>query len=50
VADLAPDVMRHRIVLTYDGIANGVTADSIVKAVLQRFQPPRIDLGDKHVA
>ncbi|GIW06930.1 MAG: MoxR-like ATPase [Dehalococcoidia bacterium] len=50
VADLAPDVLRHRLVLSYDGIAAGVTPDQIVATLLQRFPPPRIDLGDRHAA
>ncbi|MCU0491147.1 MAG: AAA family ATPase [Chloroflexaceae bacterium] len=50
VAELLPDVLRHRLVLSYDGIAAGVTPDVIINAVLQRFPPPRIDLGDRHVA
>ncbi len=50
VADLAGDVMRHRLVMSYDGIANGVTADHVINAVLQRYPPPRLDLGDRNVA
>ena len=47
VSDVAPEVLRHRLVLTYEGIANGVNPESIVKRVLERFPPPRIDLGDR---
>jgi MoxR-like ATPase len=47
VADLAPDVLRHRLVLSYDGIAAGVDAETIVAALLQRYPPPRMDLGDR---
>jgi MoxR-like ATPase len=50
VADVAPDVLRHRLILTYEGIAAGVTPEVIVTALLNRFPPPRIDLGDRHVA
>jgi MoxR-like ATPase len=50
VADLLPDVLRHRLVLSYEGIVGGVTPDSIIAAVLERYPPPRIDLGDRHVA
>src|SRR5215207_5914220 len=50
VADLLPDVLRHRLVLSYDGIAAGITPDAIIAAVLERYPPPRIDLGDRHVA
>jgi len=50
VAELFPDVLRHRLVLTYEGIGSGVTAESVIKAILDRYPPPRIDLGDRHGA
>jgi MoxR-like ATPase len=50
VADLLPDVLRHRLVLSYDGIANNVTPEMIIQALLERYPPPRIDLGDRYVA
>jgi MoxR-like ATPase len=49
VADLLPDVLRHRLVLSYEGIVNGITPDALIAAVLERYPPPRIDLGDRHV-
>lgn len=48
VAELAPDVLRHRLVLSYDAIAQNVAPDAIIATLLQRFPPPRIDLGDRH--
>jgi MoxR-like ATPase len=50
VTDLVPDVMRHRLVLSYDGIAAGVTPEVILATLLERYPPPRLDLGDRHVA
>jgi MoxR-like ATPase len=50
VADLVPDVLRHRLVLSYDGIAAGITPEAVVDALLQRLPPPRMDLGDRDVA
>ncbi len=50
VADLLPDVLRHRLVLSYDGIAGGVTPEAIIATLLERFPPPRLDLGDRNVA
>jgi MoxR-like ATPase len=47
LSDVAPEVIRHRLVLTYEGIAAGVTSETIVTRVLERFPPPRIDLGDR---
>jgi MoxR-like ATPase len=47
ISEIAPEVLRHRLVLTYEGVAAGVTAETIVRRVLERFPPPRIDLGDR---
>ena len=47
VGEVAPEVIRHRLVLTYQGIAAGVTPETIVWRLLQRFPPPRLDLGDR---
>jgi MoxR-like ATPase len=45
VAELLPDVLRHRLILSYEGIANGVTPDDVVRGLLERFPPPRIELS-----
>jgi MoxR-like ATPase len=50
VAEILPDVLRHRLVLSYEGIAAGVTPETIIAALLERYPPPRLDLGDRHVA
>jgi MoxR-like ATPase len=50
VTALAHDVLRHRLVLTYEGLAAGTTADTIIDDILKRFPPIRLDLGDRHVA
>jgi hypothetical protein len=36
VADLAPDVLRHRLVLTYDALGDGVAADDMLERILGR--------------
>jgi MoxR-like ATPase len=40
VRDLAPDVLRHRLVLSYDALGDGVTADGILDRVLGAVAPP----------
>src|SRR4051812_4104807 len=40
VRDLAPDVLRHRLVLSYDALSEGVTADSILDRVLEAVPAP----------
>jgi MoxR-like ATPase len=42
VFDVAPEVLRHRVTLTYDALAEGVAPDSVVREVLSRVPAPRI--------
>jgi MoxR-like ATPase len=50
VAELMPDVLRHRLVLSYQGLADGVTADAVIAAVLEKHPPPRMQMGDRDAA
>ena len=50
VQELARDVLRHRLVLTYQALAEQVTADSLLTAVLNAIPPPRIDLAREQPA
>ena len=40
VRAIAPDVLRHRIGLTYEAEADGVKADDVVREVLNRVEVP----------
>jgi MoxR-like ATPase len=42
--ELAKDAMRHRLVLTYQALAEEVSPDSILDAVIASVEVPRIDL------
>jgi MoxR-like ATPase len=48
VRDLARDVLRHRIVLTYEALAAGVDADRVLDDVLEKVPMPRIELAEDH--
>ncbi len=48
VRDLAPEVLRHRLVLSYEALADEVSADSIVEQVVGAVTPPRPALGDPY--
>ena len=37
---MAPDVMRHRLVLSYEALSDDVTADAILATILGRVPPP----------
>ncbi|MDQ3702498.1 MAG: MoxR family ATPase [Chloroflexota bacterium] len=45
VQTIAKDVLRHRLVLTYEALAEGVTADRLLDTVLASVPAPRIDLA-----
>ncbi len=47
VEHLAPEVLRHRLVLTYESLAAGGTAEMAVQLLLSRHPAPRLDLGDR---
>jgi MoxR-like ATPase len=42
LADIAPDVLRHRLVLSYDALADDITADRIVDRILQAVPLPTV--------
>jgi len=42
VYDVAPEVLRHRILLTYDAIAQEVTPDDVLAKVLAAVPAPRV--------
>ena len=40
VTDLAPDVLRHRLVLSYEALADAQSADGLIQRVMQKISPP----------
>ena len=40
VKDLAPDILRHRILLSYEAEAEGVTSEDVVKTLLDKLPVP----------
>jgi MoxR-like ATPase len=40
IRDLAADVLRHRIVLSYDALSEGVTADQVIDSVVTAVPEP----------
>jgi MoxR-like ATPase len=47
VRDLALDVMRHRLVLSYEALADGVTPDELLHQVLLAVSPPEVSFDDR---
>jgi MoxR-like ATPase len=46
--DLVPDVLRHRLMLSYKALSDGMTADSLILKILQAVPAPSKPL-DRHV-
>ncbi|HEX2996564.1 MAG TPA: MoxR family ATPase [Anaerolineales bacterium] len=46
VLDMALDVMRHRIVLTYEALSDNVTGDDILTKILDRIPIPVVPLHE----
>ncbi len=40
LVDLAPDVLRHRLVLSYEALTEGMTADEFVRRLMVQIPPP----------
>jgi MoxR-like ATPase len=45
VESVVRDAFRHRLVLSYQALAEEVSADQVLDQVLAAFAPPQIDLG-----
>jgi MoxR-like ATPase len=45
--ELARDVLRHRVVLSYEALADGISADSLLTPVLASIPLPEIHLGER---
>src|SRR6266581_4960036 len=48
VTDLAPDVLRHRLSLSYEALADAVTPDQLIKRIMQQVPAPEKPL-ETHV-
>ena len=46
VLDMAADVMRHRLVLSYEALSDDITADRILATILTRVPAPTAPLRD----
>jgi MoxR-like ATPase len=46
IAELAPDVLRHRLVLSYEALADRVTPDEVIQKVLAAVRQPQRPFTD----
>jgi MoxR-like ATPase len=49
VTDLVPDVFRHRLVLSYEALAEGLTPDALIGRIMQHVRAPEKPL-ESHVS
>ncbi|MFG1651064.1 AAA family ATPase [Micromonospora sp. NPDC049275] len=45
VRELAVDVLSHRLVLSFDAVADGISAESLVRRLVEAVPPPRVATG-----
>ncbi len=50
MSDLVPDVLRHRLVLSYEALSEGLAADQIVLRVMAKIPPPPRPLQHEKLA
>ena len=43
VVDVAADVLRHRVVPSYEALSEGLTSDQIVQRILRAVPPPILE-------
>jgi MoxR-like ATPase len=48
VIDLAPDVLRHRLVLSYEALAEALSADQLIERIMQHVPAPEKPL-ESHI-
>jgi MoxR-like ATPase len=47
IQEIASDVLRHRIVLSYEALADGVDSDSIIDRILEAVPVPELALRER---
>ena len=50
MSDLVPDVLRHRLVLSYEALSEGLAADQIVLRIMAKVPPPPKPLAHDKLA
>ena len=50
MADLVPDVFRHRLVLSYEALSEGLTADTVIGKIMAKIPTPAKPLEHEKLA
>ena len=48
VRDLAPEVLRHRLLLSYEALAQDVTPEHLLQRLMEAVPVPKIHIGDPY--
>jgi MoxR-like ATPase len=48
VLDMAPDVLRHRVVPSYEALSDGVTSDDLLNKIFERIPIPVVPLHERN--
>ena len=50
MTDLVPDVLRHRLVLSYEALSEGLTADALIGQIMRKIAAPAKPLAHDKLA
>jgi MoxR-like ATPase len=50
MTDLVPDVLRHRLALSYEALAEGLSPDAVVSKIMAKIPPPAKPLEHEKIA
>ncbi len=50
MSDLVPDVLRHRLVLSYEALSEGLSPDQVVLRIMAKVPPPPKPLAHDRIA
>ncbi len=50
MSDLVPDVLRHRLVLSYEALSEGMTSDAVIERIMARIAAPSKPLEHEKLA
>jgi MoxR-like ATPase len=50
VLDMAPDVLRHRVVPSYEALSDSITSDDLLKKIFERIPIPVVPLHERKKA
>lgn len=50
MSDLVPDVLRHRLVLSYEALSEGLSSDAVISRIMERIAAPSKPLEHEKLA